>query len=64
MIGLFVTIVVAVLVALKLSGLLMWSWWLVFAPLWISMMVAGTLVVFFALMSTVRKIHDLRPFLK
>lgn len=36
---------------LKIAGTVAWSWWWVFAPLWIPLSVAGTLVVVVALVA-------------
>lgn len=44
----FVGILTAVFVGLKLAGVIQWSWWLVLAPMWGSLVLAVLLAIIIA----------------
>ncbi len=41
----FFGLLTLIFITLKLCGVIAWSWWLVLAPLWISLLVATCIVV-------------------
>lgn len=34
------------LIALKLAGVITWPWWLVFAPVWLGLVIVGFMLIF------------------
>ena len=42
--GTVATILTILFVGLKLAGFIDWSWWFVFSPLWISLIIAGIIM--------------------
>lgn len=45
----FTGLLTIVFITLKLCGVINWSWWLVLAPIWISVVIAGIILAGFAL---------------
>ncbi len=41
----YLTLIILASVLLKLSGIVSWSWWLVFTPLWIVIFIVGLIIV-------------------
>ena len=41
----FTGVLLAVFIALKLAGVVNWSWWIVFIPLWIDLGVALIIII-------------------
>ncbi|KKK67566.1 hypothetical protein LCGC14_2952770, partial [marine sediment metagenome] len=41
----YLTLIILASVLLKLSGIVGWSWWFVFTPLWIVIFIVGLIIV-------------------
>ncbi len=41
----YLTLIILASVLLKLSGIVSWSWWFVFTPLWIVIFIVGLIIV-------------------
>lgn len=46
----FAGLLTVLFIALKLTGVIAWSWWWVLAPVWIGALIALTLIVLILLM--------------
>lgn len=54
------TVVLAVLLALKLTGTVAWSWWVVFAPMWGPLAVVAVLLAVVALARAADRMRGIR----
>lgn len=43
---LFIILLAVLFIALKLLNIVAWSWWLVLAPVWVSALIAISIIVF------------------
>ena len=41
----YLALIILVSVLLKLNGIVSWSWWFVFTPLWIVIFIVGLIIV-------------------